>query len=59
MSPILLVPLIAGAVTVVGTHVAADRARMRARLAYHRRLTRRNGRMLQRPRIQARGEGWR
>lgn len=59
MSLVLLVPLVAGAVTVVGTRVAAERVRMRVRLARHHQLTCRRGRMLQRPRIVARGEGWR
>lgn len=45
----LLVPLVAGTVTVVGTHWAAETAKARLRLAWHRRLTRRHGMMLRRP----------
>lgn len=44
----LLTATAAALLTVFSTRAAADRARTRLRLAYHRRLTRRHGRMLQR-----------
>ncbi|HEV2342996.1 MAG TPA: hypothetical protein VGS97_02780 [Actinocrinis sp.] len=46
----LLFPLIAASATYVGTHEACDRIGARLRLARHRRLTRKHGRMLERAR---------
>lgn len=54
----LLILAAAALGTVLGTHAIVDRARVRLRLAYHRWLTRRHGRMLQRARTQAAGGGW-
>jgi hypothetical protein len=44
----LLILAAALGVTYVGTHAALDRARRAMRLAWHRRLTRKHGQMLQR-----------
>lgn len=41
------------------THAATEAVKVRLRLAWHRRLTRRHTRMLRRALVVPRGEGWR
>ncbi len=54
----LLIPVLAGLAAMLGTYAAAEYVKMRLRLAWHRHLTRRHGRMLQRVLPRPRGGDW-
>jgi hypothetical protein len=55
----VLVPVLGALAAVFGTHVLAETVKVRLRLAWHRRLTRRHNQMLRRALVAPRGEGWR
>jgi len=55
----VLVPVLGAVAAMLGTHVLAETVKVRVRLWWHRRLTRKHGRMLRRALAAPRGEGWR